>query len=116
MYSVKTITSSRRIVRFVVSMKIAVVADEYTVNCFRLAGLQYAYSVRNAEEANRCIRESSEHSDFAVVITSDAIANQIRSTINEITEKNRFPLIVSIQNLGGAPQPIFDPVNELIKR
>jgi V/A-type H+-transporting ATPase subunit F len=104
------------IVRFVMSMKIAVVADEDTGNCFRLAGLQDVYSIKSAEEADRLIREFSEQSDFAVIVTSDAIANQIRSTINEITEKNKFPLIISIQNLGGAPQGLFDPITELIKR
>src|SRR3989337_1457767 len=97
-------------------MKIAAIADEDTVNCFKLAGLQYAYSVKNAEEANKRIREISEQSDFAVVITLDSIATQIRSAINEIMEKNRFPLIVSIQNLGGTPQQTFDSLTELIKR
>ncbi len=97
-------------------MKIAVVADEATANCFRLAGLQYVYSVESVEEANRRILELSEKSDLAVIITSDSLANQIRSTINDITEKKGFPLIVTIQNLVGAPQALFDPITELIKR
>jgi vacuolar-type H+-ATPase subunit F/Vma7 len=97
-------------------MKIAIVADEDTVNCFKLAGLGYAYQVKNAEEAERRIREFSDESEFAVIITSDPIANQISSTINEITEKKKFPLIVSVQNLGGAPKVLFDPITELIKR
>ena len=97
-------------------MKIAVVADEDTVNCFKLAGLRDVYPVKNAEEADRRIREFSEGSDFAVIVTSDLIANRISSTINEITEKKKFPLIVSVQNLGGAPKVLFDPITELIKR
>jgi vacuolar-type H+-ATPase subunit F/Vma7 len=97
-------------------MKIAIVADEDTVNCFKLAGLGYAYPVKNAEEAERRIREFSDESEFAVIVTSDPIANQISSTINEITEKKKFPLIVSVQNLGGAPKVLFDPITELIKR
>ena len=97
-------------------MKLAIVADEDTVNCFKLAGLQHAYAVKTVEEANSRVKELSENPDIAVVVTSNSIANQIRSTVNEITEKNRFPLIVTIQKFGGAPETLFDPINELIKR
>jgi V/A-type H+-transporting ATPase subunit F len=97
-------------------MKIAVVADEDTVNCFKLAGLEHAYAVKSATEADERIREFSKESEFAVIVTSDIIANRIRSTINEITEKNKFPLIISIQKLGGTPQVSFDPITEIIKR
>lgn len=97
-------------------MKIAVVADENTANCFRLAGMQHVFTVKNAGEADRRINELAEQSNFAIIVTSDLIANQIPTTINEITEKKRFPLIISIQNLGGSRQPSFDPITELIKR
>jgi V/A-type H+-transporting ATPase subunit F len=96
-------------------MKIAVVADEDTVNCFKLAGLEHAYSVKTASEADKLIREFSE-SNFAIIVTSDTIANRIKSTINEITEKTKFPIIISIQKIGEKPQPSFDPITEIIKR
>ena len=69
-------------------MKIAIVADRDTVNCFKLAGLEYAYSVKTAEEAEKRIREFIQIPDFAVIITTDPIANKIRATINEITEEH----------------------------
>jgi vacuolar-type H+-ATPase subunit F/Vma7 len=97
-------------------MKIAVVADKDTVNCFKLAGVEHAYSVKSAKEADRLIREFSEEPDYALIITSDALANRISATINEITEKKRYPLIVSIQDLEGTTQRAFDPITELIKR
>lgn len=97
-------------------MKIAIVADEDTINCFKLAGLQHSYSVKNAAEADKWIREFSKESNFAVIITTDTIANQIRSTINEITEKNKFPLIISIQKIGDTTQALFDPITDIIKR
>ena len=97
-------------------MKIAVIADENTVNCFKLAGLEHAYPVKSAEEADRLIREFSETSEYAVVITSDSLAYRISATINEITEKKKFPLIVSVQDLQGTTTTAFDPITELIKR
>ena len=97
-------------------MKIAVVADEDTVNCFKLAGLEHAYTVKSAMEADERIREFSKESEFAIIVTSDIIANRIRTTINEITEKQKFPIIISIQKLGGSPKVSFDPITEIIKR
>ena len=97
-------------------MKIAVIADENTVNCFKLAGLEDAYPVKSAEEEDRLIREFSETSEYAVVVTSDSLAYRISATINEITEKNKFPLIVSVQDLEGTTTAAFDPITELIKR
>jgi V/A-type H+-transporting ATPase subunit F len=97
-------------------MKIAVIADEDTVNCFKLAGLDHAYSVKSASEADERIREFSSESKFAIIVTTDTIANRIKSTINEITEKTKFPIIISIQKLGEKPQALFDPITEIIKR
>ena len=97
-------------------MKIAVVADEDTVNCFKLIGVENTYAVKSSSEADELIRDFSKKSDFAVIITTDIIANRIHSTINEITETYKFPLIISIQKLGGTPKVSFDPITEIIKR
>src|SRR4030066_1733220 len=97
-------------------MKIAIVADGDTVNCFKLAGLEHTYPVENAEEAEKRIRELVETPDFAVIITTDHIANKIRATINEITEEHEYPIIVSIPNVGEPPLLLVDPITELIKR
>ncbi len=97
-------------------MKIAIVADGDTVNCFKLAGLEYAYTVKNAEEAEERIRELLGTPEFTVIITTDHIASRIRATINEVTEERKFPLIISISSISD-PYPLaVDPINELIKR
>ena len=97
-------------------MKIAIVADGDTVNCFKLAGLEYAYPVKTAEEAEKRIREFLETPDFAVIITTDQIANRNRATINEITEEHEYPIIISIPNVDGTSLLLLDPITELIKR
>ena len=97
-------------------MKIAIVAERDTVNCFKLAGLEHAYSVKDAEEAEKCLRELLEIPDFAVLITTDHIANRIRATINKVTEEQEFPLIISIPSFSGPSPLAVDPINELIKR
>ena len=97
-------------------MKIAIIADRNTVDSFKLAGLEHAYSVKDAEEAEERIRELLETPDFAVLITTDHIANRIRATINKVTEEREFPLIISIPRVSGPSPLAVDPINELIKR
>ncbi len=97
-------------------MKIAIIADKDTINCFKLAGLEHAYSVKDAEEAEERIRELLETPDFAVLITTDYIASRIRAIINEVTEEQEFPLIISIPSVSGPSPLVVDPINELIRR
>jgi len=97
-------------------MKIAIVADRDTVNCFKLVGLEHTYSVKDTEEAEERIRELLEIVDFAVLITTDHIANRVRATINEVIEEQKFPLIISIPSVSGLSPLVADPIKELIKR
>ncbi|MFW6117515.1 MAG: V-type ATP synthase subunit F [Thermoproteota archaeon] len=97
-------------------MKIAIVADGDTVNCFKLAGLECAYSVKNAEEGEEQILELLESSDFAVIITTNLIANRIRDTINEINLEREYPVVISIPEVEGSSLQGSDPITELIKR
>jgi len=97
-------------------MKMAIIADEDTVNCFKLGGFGYAFSVKTAGEAEKRIREFLDMPDFGVIITTDHIANKMRATINEITEEHEYPIIVSIPSVEGASKVLVDPITELIKR
>ena len=97
-------------------MKIAIVADFDTVKCFKLAGLEHAYAVKNAEAAEERVRELLEKPEFALIILTDQIANRIHTTINEVTEENEFPLIISVPSINGSSPLAVDPINELIKR
>ena len=97
-------------------MKIAIVADFDTVNCFKLAGLGNAYAVKDVKEAEKQVRELLETPDFALIIVTVQIANRIRELINEVTEEKTFPLIVSVPSVGDSSLLAVDPINELIKR
>ena len=97
-------------------MKIAIVADFETVNCFKLAGLEHAYAVKDFEEAEERLHEILETPNFALVIVTHQIANRIRATINAVTEEKEFPLIISVPSVSGSPPLAVDPMNELIKR
>lgn len=96
-------------------MKIAIVADFDTVNCFKLAGLEHAFVVKTAEEAKERIRVLLETTDFALIILTNQIANRIGATITKVTEEKKFPLIISIPSISESSPLKVDPINELIK-
>ena len=97
-------------------MKIAIVADKDTINCFKLSGLENAFTVKNAEEAEKRLNELLETPDFALIIITNKLKNRIRAKINEITEEKQFPLIISIPSISDQSELEVNPINELIKR
>jgi V/A-type H+/Na+-transporting ATPase subunit F len=110
------ISAGRLRFRRVKSVKIGIIADEGTVNSFRLVGLRHAYAVKNAEEADKLIRGLLEKKEFALIIITDGIANRIRNTINEVTEEYEYPLVISVPSAIGPSTLLLDPITELIKR
>ncbi len=98
-------------------MKIGIIAaDEDTINCFRLAGFEHSYYVKNIEEAQDYIYRLLRLKEFAIVILTDSIADKMRDVISQITEEHDYPIIVTIPNFGGPYKLSFDLVVELIKR
>ncbi len=97
-------------------MSIALIADVDTVNFFKLGGLEHTFVVKNPSEAEKLLRKLSENPEITILITTDYIATKNRALINEITEEQEFPIIISIPTLGDISQPITDTITELIKR
>lgn len=95
--------------------RIALVADRNTATCFKLAGLKNAYSVKSVEEAERCILQLSENTDFAIILVAERIVNQIQATINKISE-SKLPLIIPFPDARGPTKMKTDLIVELIKR
>ena len=97
-------------------MNLALIADDDTINFFKLGGLEYVFKVNKPEEAEKYLRELIENPEFTILITTHYIANKNRAFINEIIEEHEFPIIISIPSLGGTSQPVTDTITELIKR
>ncbi|MHA1992513.1 MAG: V-type ATP synthase subunit F [Candidatus Hodarchaeales archaeon] len=97
-------------------MNIALIADDDTINFFKLGGLEHVFVVNKPEEAEKYFRDFLEKREFIIVITTDNIANKNRALVNEIIEEHEFPIIISIPTLGGTSQPVTDTITELIRR
>lgn len=100
----------------VVNVKIALIADEGTVNYFKLAGLNRTFIVADSIEAEKRIREFIDLKEFAIIIITDDISRSLQSLVDEITENYEFPIIISIPSIDRTSQPIPDQITELIKR
>jgi vacuolar-type H+-ATPase subunit F/Vma7 len=97
-------------------MNIALIADDDTINFFKLGGLEHVFVVNKPEEAEKHLRELIEKPELIILIMTDPIANKNRVLINEIIEEHEFPIIISLPKLGSTSQPITDTITELIKR
>ena len=94
---------------------IALVADKNTATCFKLAGLKDVHSVKDAEEAEKCLHALLEKNDLAIVLVTERIMNQIHDTIEKIMER-KSPLIIPIADMKGPTTVKTDLIVELIRR
>ncbi len=97
------------------SSKIAVMADEDTVTGFMLGGIKQGYTVENKEEAEQKLGELIAE-DFSIIITTEKIGTEIRSTINKVTGERALPMIIEVPDKEGSMDRESDPLRELIKR
>lgn len=97
------------------SSQIAVMADQDTVTGFRLGGIKEGYPVQNMEEADKTLKELVKK-DFSIIIITEKIGDEIRSTIDKFTQTSALPMIIEIPDKTGSVKRESDPMNELIKR
>lgn len=97
------------------SSKIAVMADEDTVTGFMLGGIKKGYTVNTKEEAEEKLGELVAE-DFSVIIITEKIGTEIRSTINKVTGERALPMIIEVPDKEGSMDRESDPLRELIKR
>ena len=95
--------------------KIAVMADPDTVTGFMLGGIKEGYPVKNMEEAERKIEELV-NANFSIIITTEKIGEEIRTTIDKLTGEQALPMIIEIPDKTGPSERATDPMRELIKR
>lgn len=99
-------------------MDVAVIGDVDTVTGFRLAGVNAAFPVADAEQARAKLQELSQDDTKAIIIITEKLAEAIRDTIDEIEGSKRkiSPIIVEIPDREGKIEREVDPLRELIKR
>jgi len=97
------------------SSKIAIMADQDTVTGFMLGGIKEGFIVENKEEAEEKLVELVKN-DFSIIITTEKIGTEIRSTIDKVTGDSALPMIIEVPDKEGSMEREADPLRELIKR
>ena len=87
-------------------MKYYVVADEFTVLGFSLAGVEGAI-VSDEDETRAAYQMAVENPDVGVLIITERYADLIRPLVDELLFADRFPLVLEIPDgegpLAGKP-------------
>ena len=97
------------------SKNIAVMADPDTVTGFMLGGIKEGYPVKNMEEAEETL-DKLMNSDFSIIIITEKIGDEIRTTIDKLTKERTLPMIIEIPDKTGSIEREAEPLSKLIKR
>lgn len=81
-------------------MKFYCIADEDTVRGFRLAGVS-GQAVTSASDAASAVKAALAQTDCAVIILTEAVADEIRADVERIRYECSRPLVVEIPGKSG---------------
>jgi vacuolar-type H+-ATPase subunit F/Vma7 len=95
--------------------KIAVIGDTDTVVGFRLAGILNSNTPADGSSARQALLDFSNNANISVVIITEPIAEEIRETIEELSERP-YPVIVEIPDKTGRLEHKESPIRRLVKR
>ena len=98
------------------NMTIALMADEDTVNFFRIGGLEQVFVVNEPENIEESLEDLLKMEDITILLITDTITEKNREVINQVIETHEFPIILSIPTLGSTVQVGTDTITELILR
>ncbi len=96
-------------------LEIAVVGDKDTIMGLKLAGVTETFETNDKEDAQQKIRELFQKPEIGLIITTEILADQIRSFLNKLTETSPIPIIIEIPSRLGERKG-EDPILTLIKR
>ena len=95
--------------------KIAIIGDTDTVVGFRLAGILNSNIPSDASTTRQALLNFSNDSNISIVIITEPLAEEIRETIEELSERP-YPVIVEIPDKSGRLEGKESPVRRLVKR
>ncbi len=95
--------------------KIAIIGDTDTVVGFRLAGILNSEIPSDALATRQALLNFSSDSNISIVIITEPLAEEIRETIEELSERP-YPVIVEIPDKSGRLEGKESSVRRLVKR
>lgn len=96
--------------------KIALIADVETASFFKASGIKLAYGVKDSKEAEKIIWDLVKNPDVVVLMITEAIADQVKPVINEISARRLYPTIIVIPGKEGPIPGRESPILSLVRR
>jgi len=78
-------------------------------------GVKNSFIASDSEESRQILEQLSHREDILLVIITQRIAEKIEPLILEISTRQKYPLIVTIPDVGGPIARKVEPLKDLIK-
>ena len=98
------------------SKKIAVIGDEETIFLFRLVGVLDAFSVKDHDRAKELLEKIAQGGDYALVMLTQNLADELGSELEEMTVKFKNLAIVVLPSRTGPSIKKVDVLREIVRR
>jgi len=95
--------------------KIALIADIETASFFKASGVKLAYGIRDSREAEKIIWDLVKNPDVVILMVTEAIADQVKPTLDEISRRI-YPTVVVIPGKEGPMAGRESPILSLVRR
>ncbi|MDE1871152.1 MAG: V-type ATP synthase subunit F [Candidatus Micrarchaeota archaeon] len=95
--------------------KIVVVGNTQLALGFKLSGVAETYSVKNAVESERVLRELMQRDDIGIIITTSGVLGDIRDRkLSNAVSESALPMVIEVPSYREEGQP--DTLRKLIMR
>ncbi|MGP3667038.1 MAG: V-type ATP synthase subunit F [Candidatus Bathyarchaeota archaeon] len=95
--------------------KIALVADVETASFFKASGLKLAYGVKDGKEAEKIIWDLAKNPDVVILMVTEAIADQVKPVLDEVSRKI-YPTVIVIPGKEGPIVGRESPILSLVRK
>ena len=94
--------------------QIALLADNTTVTCFKLAGITNVFPINNQKDAKKILLELLNDKKLKIILITNSLLNETQ-LIDEISE-HQYPIIIPIPEVLMKKKLKVDLISEMIKR
>jgi vacuolar-type H+-ATPase subunit F/Vma7 len=94
--------------------QIALLADNTTVTCFKLAGITNVFPITDQKNAKKILLELMNDKNLRIILITKSLLNEMQ-IIEEISE-HQYPIIIPIPEVLGKKELKIDLISEMIKR
>jgi vacuolar-type H+-ATPase subunit F/Vma7 len=94
--------------------QIALLADNTTITCFKLAGITNVFPINNQKDAKKILLELLNDKNLKFILITNSLLNEMQ-LIDELSD-HQYPIIIPIPEVLMEKKLKVDLIGEMIKR